>query len=88
MSYDYATERPELFTERGTKALLKLKDRIAYLLKEAGAFRHAEAMKDADFGSSWQEIAALDYLVEIGEIEVANDKGWAQYRVFVKRWSR
>jgi len=43
MSYNYATEKPKIFTEKGQREFLKVRDHVKYLLNKAGAFRMKEA---------------------------------------------
>ena len=86
MSYDYQKERERLFTDDGQRTFLKIRDHVKYLLKTAGAFRLGEAVATTT-GDSWQHIACLDRLVELGEIvELKRECGevWAQYRVFTE----
>jgi hypothetical protein len=83
MSYQFATERPRLFTEDGVKMLTKVRDNVLELLATAGAFKAGHAWKGVS-GDSWQMLACLDYLVEQGEIREVGPTGWAQDRVFTK----
>lgn len=84
MSYDYAEERPGLFTEVGIATYIAIRDNAVYLLKTAGAFKAEKAFENAT-GSSWLMLAALDYMVEKGEIREVSQPGevWGQHRVFV-----
>lgn len=82
MAYDYAVERQKIFTDEGQRTFLKIRDRSQHLLKEAGAFRLSEVLHGVS-GDSWEHIACLDRLVELGEIiELPRDGCWGQYRVF------
>lgn len=83
MSYNYADQRPELFTERGTATLLQIKDNALRLIGEAGAVRAQEAFAGIS-GDSWLFLAALDYLVETGVIRevVPSQPVWGQHRIF------
>ncbi len=83
--YDYKTERKELFTESGVETLTIIRDNARRLLAEAGAFTAEKAMKGCT-GSSWTMLAAIDYLVEKGEIRRVTEQGstWGQYQVFTK----
>lgn len=83
MSYDYKTERPNLFTEDGQLLFLKIRDRTMLLLKEAGAARAEEIMREA-CGSSWLQLACIDRMVELGELREVTRPGecYGQYRVF------
>jgi hypothetical protein len=77
VSYEYATERKELLSESGIETLIKVRDKVKYLLSTAGAFRLQEAGV-----CSWQEIAAIDYMVEKKELIEFPRECWGQYRVF------
>ena len=83
--YDYRTERPKLFTEEGQILFLKIRDRVKYLLKTAGAVRMQEVIAGICSGDSWQMLACVDRLVELGELrEVTHDVCAGQHRVFVE----
>ncbi len=85
MGYDYAKQKPQVFSEDGQVLFLKMRDKAKRLLKEAGAFRLQELM-DGFTGSTWDMIACVDRLVELGEIlELARPSqmsSWSQNRVF------
>lgn len=81
MSYDYQQQRAGLFTEAGQGKFLEIRDKVKALLETAGAFRQSEAFKGVS-GDSWENMACLDRLVELGEIVELRRECWAQYRVF------
>ena len=82
MSYKYHVEKAKIFTDEGQRKFLKIRDKVQRLLEEAGAFTMGKAI--AGEGGSWQEMACVDRLVEIGEIqEITNVDVFAQYRIFV-----
>jgi hypothetical protein len=80
MSYNYQNEKSEFFTENQQKRFIKFRDKVKYLLNEAGAFRMDRVM--GEMGSSFQDLAALDYMIELGEIVKLERDGWAQYQVY------
>ena len=81
--YNYNEIKPVLFTEDGQVMFLKIRDRINRLLKEAGAVRMQEAISGCT-GSSWDMLACVDRMVELGELrELTGEKCAGQYRVFV-----
>lgn len=87
MSYDYKTEKPLLFTEEGVTIFIGIRDNVNRLIKEAGAIRAQEAMLKVS-GSIWTMMAALDRMVELGELkELTTPDAMGQYRVFVKPYS-
>lgn len=82
--YNYQTERPALFTDEGQRKLLAVRDRVKVLLKQAGAVRMNEAMAAYGSGCSWQALACVDRLVELGELrEVPQVNCAGQHRIFV-----
>lgn len=81
--YDYQEQRSELFTESGVDMLLKIRANVENAIDSAGAVRAAEAWRDVT-SDTWKMLAALDYMVERGEIrEVTDGNVWGQHRVFV-----
>jgi hypothetical protein len=79
VSYSYEKERPGLFTESGQVRFMKIRDRAQLLLKEAGAFRMQELG-----AQSWEDMACVDRMVELGEIVELKRNCFAQYRVFAR----
>lgn len=79
--YDYQRQRAGLFTEAGQGKFLQVRDKVKSLLQLAGAFRLEEALADVS-GDSWESMACLDRLVELGEIVELERDCWGQYRVF------
>lgn len=87
MSYSYRKLRPTVFTEDGTVALLKAKRIIERAIKAADCV--AMGMLLTTRGNTWESMAIVDYLVEIGEIqEIRQERTPAgQHRIFVlKNW--
>ncbi len=81
--YKYEDEKQQIFTEEGQKLFLNIRDRVTRLLSQSGAVRLQEAIS-GESGSSWEMIACLDRLVELGElVELTGDVA-GQYRVFIK----
>jgi len=82
--YNYSEAKPRIFTEDGQKMFLAIRDKTHRLLKLAGAVRMEEAMSGCGGGSSWDMLACVDRLVELGEIrEITNGNVAGQHRVFV-----
>ena len=82
--YKYENIRPNLFTDSGQRMFLSIRDRAHELLKESGSFR-LDAVMMGTSGSSWDMIACVDRMVELGEIREINQPGVAgQHRIFVK----
>lgn len=77
MSYNYQIERQGLFTEQGQIRFIGIRDRVNQLIKNSGAFR----LREAKIGS-WEEIACVDRMVELGELVELERNRWGQYRVF------
>lgn len=82
--YKYETEKQRLFTDEGQKMFLKVRDHARTLLEHAGAARCQELMEGAGGGDSWQMLACVERLVELGEIrEIPQERAATQCRVYV-----
>ena len=92
MSYNYKTQRSNLFTEKGQLLFLAIRDNVNQLLEKAGAVREQEGSmhgKSGVSGESWDELACFDRMVELGELREITGPGTpGQYRVFVKNTYR
>lgn len=81
--YEYNVEKHKIFTDEGQRDFLKVRDRAHQLLKEAGAFKLMNPLKEVS-GNSWTLMAYVDRLVELGEIkEITGPDVAGQDRVFV-----
>ena len=82
MAYSYANEKSKLFTDEGQRSFLKTRDKVRQLLSESGAFMMEKAVS-----TTWERMAEIDRLVELGEIvEVklpGTGKTAGQHRTFV-----
>ncbi len=85
MSYNYKNHRKHIFTDKGQRELLKVRDKVEKLLKDAGAFKIFSPLKGI-IGDTWEMMAYVDRLVELGEIREVNQVGYVagQDRIFVK----
>lgn len=83
--YDYKEIKPNIFTEEGQVMFLTIRDNVNKLLEKAGAVSMFSAFSECT-GDSWQMMACVDRLVELGEIkEVPRGEDCpGQYRIFVK----
>jgi len=83
MGYSYEAEKQQLFTDKGQVQFLKIRDQVNRILKEAGAVRCQEALGMMT-GSSWEHLACLDRMVELGELVcIGPDNAPTQYKVYV-----
>lgn len=83
--YNYEYEKKKLFTDDGQKLFIGVRDHVQGLLKEAGAFRMSEAMRlpeGVGASSSWEQMACIDRMIELGEIVEIPRKCWSQYKVY------
>jgi hypothetical protein len=81
--YDYATQRPSVFTEDGQIMFLQIRDNAARLIAKAGAARLLEIIGGVS-GNTWDMLACVDRLVELGELrEVTTGSVAGQHRVFI-----
>lgn len=82
--YVYENERPHVFTERGQVQFLSIRDRAKRLIDLAGA-ANMECIIKGETGDSWQMLACVDRLVEIGELLelTVGMRVAGQHRVFI-----
>lgn len=66
-TYNYATQRPFVFTQEGQEMLLKFRDRAREHIERSGAVCYA-AITVGSTGSSWDALACVDRLVELGDL--------------------
>lgn len=86
MPYDYQEQKSAIFSDAGQRMFLKIRDHAKELLEKAGAVRCQEMMAGAGGGDSWNMLACVDRLVELGEIrEIPQERCAGQDRVFVLR---
>lgn len=82
--YNYETEREAIFTEKGQKVFLQIRDKVKLLIDTAGAVRMQEIIQGCSGLDSWGMLACVDRLVELNEIkEITCDSVAGQHRVFV-----
>lgn len=85
MSYNYAEQRPHIFTEEGQRRFLRVRDASNELLNDAGAFCMCAPMRGVA-GDVWELMACVDRMVELGEIrEITGPNVAGQDRVFVRK---
>lgn len=82
--YRYEDFRAGVFTEEGQRMFLEIRDRAQRLLRAAGAFQMQKVLEGSG-GDSWQMLACVDRLAELGEVlEVSPGLAHCtQHRVFV-----
>lgn len=83
MSYDYKTEKPNVFTEEGQIVFLAIRDTVKDLLEIAGSFKMEKAFKNTS-GDSWLRLACIDRLVELGELKAVHTNCATQNIVYIK----
>lgn len=84
MSYCYEVEKAALMTHEGMRLVLEVKDEATRLIALAGACTADRALNTVS-GSSWTQLAALDYLVETGYLRrvLPREQTRGQDQVFV-----
>lgn len=75
MGYNYETEKAGLFSENGVAILLAVRDAAKGLIEKAGACTCGRVIDNVvGGGSCWTMLAALDYLVERGELRRVTER--------------
>ena len=84
MAYNYNEQKHELFTEDGIDILMKVKENINTKCDVAGAVM-LNKLLDGVTGDTFTMLAAIDYLIEKGELrEVTPPDTRGQERVYVR----
>ena len=85
MAYNYQEMKKKLFTEENQELFLKIRDKTHELLAEAGAVKMDNIIDDMS-GGSWDMLACVDRLVELGEIEEVTYGGClSNDRIFIEK---
>jgi hypothetical protein len=81
--YSYSIEKPRIFTEDGQRMFLAIRDKANELLDAAGAVSSGKLFCVS--GETWQMLACMDRLIELGELrEITGPNVAGQDRVFVR----
>lgn len=84
MGYDYKSERPYVFTEKGQVLFLAIRDKVRDLTGLAGSCTIEKAISGQS-GDSWQMLACVDRLAELGEINIIkNPNGMTQHNIITR----
>jgi hypothetical protein len=78
--YEYTSVKHELFTDRGHRHFIEVRDWVKTALENTGAFQMGKAMVGS--GDTFLMMACVDRMVELGEIIELKRACWAQFRVF------
>lgn len=84
MAYNYLEQKPNIFKEENQQRFLDVRDKAHRLLKEQGWFRMEEATSEV-VGDTWDQLACVDRLVELGEIKEIPTDGPNQHRIFTSK---
>ena len=82
--YNYKEQRETIFKDDGVPRLMIARDKVHKMLKLSGAFTMGFIISGM-LGDSWENMACIDYLVELKEIKEIDQKGEiaGQNRIFV-----
>lgn len=79
--YNYETEKKILFTDKGQRLFLKIRDYVKNRIKEAGAVRLDKIISQFS-GNTWEMMACVDRMVELEEITEVNKDVVFDYRIY------
>jgi hypothetical protein len=68
MPYMYEKQKRYVFTDEGHRTFLKVRDAAVRLYALAGAVSCGKLMHAAGSGDTWDQLACIDRLVELGEL--------------------
>jgi len=81
--YKYQTQKQNIFTEEGQVMFIGIRDNVKKLIEKAGAVSFGAAIRNVT-GDTWDMLACIDRLVELGEIrEITKDNVRGQDRIFI-----
>lgn len=82
--YSYERMKSYVLTDEGQRAFLRIRDRVQYLLREAGAFKISTLWWGLT-GDVWEMTACVDRLLELEEVrEITNPhESRGSSRVFI-----
>ncbi len=81
--YKYENEKAYIFTEEGSRVFLKVRDKAKHLIKEAGAATLGKLISGLS-GSTFEHIACVDRLVELGELRhIGPNDVASQHQVYI-----
>lgn len=85
MGYNYETEKTKLLEAENVRTLMTTRDKVLALVKHSGAVSMGKAMSCWGSGNSWTMMAAIDWMVEQGDLrEVMQQREpVGQYRIFM-----
>lgn len=84
--YDYKDEKHTVFTDDGQKLLFEVSGIITESFKKAGVVIMEHILNKANGNSTWDVMAAVDRIKELGYItEITKTDIAGQYRTFIKK---
>lgn len=84
--YDYSKIRSSIFTEEGQRLFIGIRDNVKRMLSVSGAVTMGKAIQLPEgigAAGSWEMMACVDRMIELGELKELPTTGWGQSRVFV-----
>jgi hypothetical protein len=87
MAYNYNDFKEWIFSDEGQRALIRFRDKLIPAISKTGAITLGSAIDLSDVGDSWQRIALVDRLVELGDLVKVNqvDKHSSQDEIYTRR---
>lgn len=79
--YNYELEKKCVFTDVGQRNFIKVRDFAMKAFEQAGAVTAGKLMEQSHMGESWQDMAIVDRLIELGEAYVLGEELAWQHRV-------
>ena len=83
MSYEYEREKHSLFTPEGFDTLTKVRDKSIMLSNISEVFTLGKLINECT-GDSFKMLAAVDYLVERGELKCVFSPGKTAKNIFIR----
>ena len=84
--YNYEEEREKLFTDKGQRLFIAIRDQVKRMLKISGAVTMSKAIELPEgigCASNWESMACVDRMVELEELKEIPTTGFYQHRIFI-----
>lgn len=82
--YDYYKEHPYVFTDAGSRKFLAVFKYMEHAFSTTGAVTTGKLLEVTGSGDSWENMAVVDRLLEVGVAREIPTTGAWQHRIFVK----
>lgn len=88
MPYIYKEIRDDILCHANVKTLIATRDKVFKILDQSGVITMQKAIEVIGHGDSWTNMAIIEYLVELNDLEEIGNSTWSrtsQHRLFKRK---